>query len=421
MKVLVIGCAKSGLGAAKLAYTLGNEVSLWDSKGYEAFALATQSEIDDLGQRGIEMFLNATTTPSDVDLVVLSPGVPPEIDIIQIYKKQGIEIIGEFEYASRVCKAPIMGITGTNGKTTTTALVGEIFRNYNPKTYVVGNIGTAFSDEVLNIDEDGIVIAELSSFQLEGISQLSCEISAILNISPDHLNRHHTMENYINAKYRIFENQSEKNILIINEEDETLKALQNIDTKNIVTFSSINKVETGTFLEDDELFSNINGELISICNIHELHILGKHNFENALAAIAIAQSYGVPTDIIRDTLLTFKGVEHRIEFVRNINNRKFYNDSKATNVGAAIPAIGAMRGKIRLIGGGMDKGVTFDEWVKLFDGKVETLYLIGETKQLILDTCKKYNFTSVVLCETLEVAIKLAYEQSNEGENILLS
>ncbi|OOO00457.1 MAG: UDP-N-acetylmuramoylalanine--D-glutamate ligase [Epulopiscium sp. Nele67-Bin004] len=412
MTVIVIGCARSGIGAAKLAHTTGNKVVVYDNKPFDKFNEETKQTIKQYEEQGIEFMLGADGFP-DVDKVIVSPGVPLEIPVIKHYQNLGIDVMGEFEFASQFCKAPIIGITGTNGKTTTTTIVGEIFSAVNKNTYVVGNIGRAFSEDVLDIPEDGIVIAELSSFQLETIKYLKCHIAAILNISPDHLNRHHTMENYIAAKCRIFENMSGR--LILNKEDENLQKIVGTTGTAEIFFSSKN--EADGYQKDGALYEHGN----KVCDIDELHILGTHNIENTLAAILIARAADVPTSVIRKVLLNFKGVEHRIEYVDTKNGIKFYNDSKATNVGAAIPALYAINKGIRLIGGGMDKQIEFDEWVQLFDGRVEKLYVIGETTNQITQTCEKYGFTNVQDYTTLEEATLAAYNEANAGDSVLLS
>ncbi|OON91490.1 MAG: hypothetical protein ATN34_05500 [Epulopiscium sp. Nele67-Bin002] len=413
--MLVVGCARSGIGASKLANSLGYKVALYDDKKFEDFSEETKQVLKQLESEGIELLLGTKIFKEDIELVVVSPGVPLEIPVIEYYKSQGIEVIGEFEFASAFCKAPIVGITGTNGKTTTTTMVGEILKSFNPNTYVVGNIGTAFSEEVQSITEDAIVAAELSSFQLETILTLECQVAAILNISPDHLNRHHTMENYIKAKFRIFENGN--GILVLNHDDPELIKLVGKTNRTQILFSSTTKLDKGAYVDDGTLCYDAE----PICEISKLHILGKHNIENTLAAIAITKALGVPSEIIKKVLLEFRGVEHRIEYINTIKGIKFYNDSKATNVGAAIPAIHAMTSPIRLIGGGMDKEVEFDEWVELFNGKVAKVYLIGETTNKIIETCKAHDFHSYGAYKTLDEAIQAAYNEAQEGECVLLS
>ncbi|WP_029487853.1 UDP-N-acetylmuramoyl-L-alanine--D-glutamate ligase [Candidatus Epulonipiscium viviparus] len=422
MKILVIGCAKSGIGAAKLAANAGQNVAIYDDKRFEDFADETKQALIDLENKGVKLFLGKRDSYiDDIEKIIVSPGVPLDIPIIEHYRKENVNIVGEFEFAATFCKAPILGITGTNGKTTTTTLVGEIFKAYNPKTFVVGNIGCAFSEEVQDITADSVVIAELSSFQLETIETLSCQICSILNITPDHLNRHGTMENYMAAKYRIFENGGKNVKVILNKEDAELAKLIGKTGKTELLFSSKESVEKGVYLENGALVDNTLGDNFVICNIDELHILGVHNYENALAAILMARAYGVPREIIRSVLLDFRGVAHRIEYVTTVSDVKFYNDSKATNVGAAVPGLLAMQSKIRLIGGGLDKHIEFDEWVELFEGRVAKLYIIGETTNQIIETCKKHGFHNYEAFETFEEAIKAAYNEAKRGECVLLS
>ncbi len=422
MNILVIGCARSGIGAAKLAIKAGHRVNIYDDKDFNDFSEDVKLMLENLKNLGANLVLGKNNPYiQDIDQIIISPGVPLDIPIVEYYRKGNVKIIGEFEYATSFCKAPIIGITGTNGKTTTTTLLGQIFKEYNSKSCVVGNIGLAFSEEVENTSDDSIVIAELSSFQLETIDKLTCQISAILNISPDHLNRHDTMENYMAAKYRIFENGDSTAKVILNKDDYELNKLIGKTGKTELLFSLKDPIDNGAYLKDGFLVDNTLGDKFNICHIDELNILGEHNYQNTLAAILIARAYGVPREIIRKVLLEFKGVEHRIEYVNTVSGIKFYNDSKATNTGAAIPGLMAMRSKIRLIGGGLDKHVEFDEWVELFDGRVAKIYIIGETTNQIIETCKRHNFYKYEAFNTFEQAIKTAYNEAEEGECVLLS
>ncbi|MGL6174305.1 MAG: UDP-N-acetylmuramoyl-L-alanine--D-glutamate ligase [Cellulosilyticaceae bacterium] len=416
-KVLVIGSARSGLGAARLAGKMGAKVSVYDQKSFENLSAETQQYINELKSEDIRFLLNEEVDSTQFELLIVSPGVPLEIDIIEKAKKTGIEVVGEFEFASRYCKAPIVSITGTNGKTTTTMLVGEIIKKYNEKTYVVGNIGRAFSEDVLEIEEDGVVVAEVSSFQLETVKRFHSHVGALLNITPDHLNRHKTMENYCHAKYQVFKNQTLSDYAILNIKDEYYEEAKGYVPSQIITFSSIGEVDRGAYLKEQKLYHNINGHEVYICHENEIRVF----IENALAAIAITVSFGVPEELITNVLTSFKGVEHRIEYVCTKKGVDIYNDSKATNTDAAIKGILTMKKPIRLLAGGMDKKVSFKDWIKLFEGKVKKVYVIGETKLQIIQEAKEEGYTHIVPCLTFEEAIQKAYEESSQGECILLS
>lgn len=423
-KVLVVGNARSGIGAAKLAFHQGAKVCIYDGKAYEKWNEKMQQTIDAMKEKGIQYALGADPDVADYDLLILSPGVSPEIELVQKAKAAGVKITGEFEFASWYCKAPIVAITGTNGKTTTTTLVGEMMRSYNPETYVVGNIGNAFSEEVEQISENGIVVAEVSSFQLETAETFSPKVGALLNITPDHLNRHGSMENYCAAKYQIFANQSADDFVVLNIRDEYYKEAKSHAKGQIIDFSTTQVPEKGAYLKDGALWENISGHPHEVCKVDELLIKGTHNVENALAAIAIGTAFGLPKEVIRNVLITFKGVEHRTEYVMTKNGVDFFNDSKATNTDAAIAGLvglSSLNKPIRLIAGGMDKKISFTDWVKLFEGRVAKVYIIGETKEIIVNECKKAHYEAYETYETLEDAVTAAYRESHKGECILLS
>ncbi len=423
-KVLVVGNARSGIGAAKLANHHGAYVCIYDAKPYEKWNEEMKLKIEAMRQEGIQYALGENPNVSEFDLLILSPGVSPEIELVQKAKDEGVTITGEFEFASWYCKAPIVAITGTNGKTTTTTLVGEMMRSFNPQTYVVGNIGNAFSEAVLQIPGDGIVVAEVSSFQLETANTFHPRVSALLNITPDHLNRHGTMESYCKAKYQIFANQYPDDFTVLNSKDSYYKEAKSYVKGKLIEFSSTSVPKCGAYLEGDGLYENISGVPQRICTTDELKIKGTHNVENALAAIAIGIAFGVPREVIREVLVQFKGVEHRTEYVITKKGVDFFNDSKATNTDAAIAGLvglSSLNKPIRLLAGGMDKKISFADWVKLFEGRVAKVYIIGETKQQIVDECKAVGYESYETFETLEEAVLTAYKESQSGECILLS
>ena len=321
----------------------------------------------------------------------------------------------------KVIGCPIIGITGTNGKTTTTSLLGEIMKNYAQSSFVVGNIGNPYTSIALQTREDSVIVAEMSSFQLETIQTFRPRVSAILNITPDHLNRHHTMEAYIEAKENIAKNQTEKDTCVLNYEDDVTRAFgENVKSK-VLYFSSQRILEEGIYLENGQIVLAMNGEKTPVCHVDELNILGTHNHENAMAAVGMAAAYGVPVDVIRRTLKEFQGVEHRIEYVAEKNGVVYYNDSKGTNPEAAVKAIEAMTRPTVLIGGGYDKGSEFDLYVKAFKDRVKLLVLIGQTSDKIEATAKKYGFTNIIKAESLKEVVDICAENAKDGDAVLLS
>ena len=285
---------------------------------------------------------------------------------------------------------------------------------------MVGNIGTPYAGVAGDTTEDSIIVAEMSSFQLETIHIFAPRVSAILNITPDHLNRHHTMQAYIDAKKNITGNQTEKDICVLNYEDEVTRKIGEEIRAEVLYFSSRRKLERGICLENGDIIYR-NPEPVKICNVEELQILGTHNHENVMAASAMALAYGVPVEIVRDTVCAFGGVEHRIEFVAEKNGVAYYNDSKGTNPDAAIKGIGAMNRPTVLIGGGYDKDSSYEEWIRSFDGKVKKLVLIGATREKIEETAKRLGFYDTVLADTFEEAVELCVKFAEPGDAVLLS
>ncbi|WP_058485626.1 UDP-N-acetylmuramoyl-L-alanine--D-glutamate ligase [Defluviitalea phaphyphila] len=421
--ILIIGMAKSGVSAAKLCSSLGAKVTIQDIKSKETLMQTMKNEIEILEKLNIKLILGSDVNDiiDDQDLIILSPGVPTDLDFLQKARNNHIPIWSEIELGYVLCPCPIIAITGTNGKTTTTTLVGEIMKKYNTNTYVVGNIGTPFTAKVKKMNKESLVVSEISSFQLETIHNFKPKVSAVLNITPDHLNRHKTYENYIAAKERIFENQDEQDILVLNEDDNICRKMKKKAKAQIFPFSRKKELEQGAFLIKDKIWvkwGKINAE---VCSVRDLQILGDHNIENTLAAVAISVSMKVPFNIIKEVLTNFKGVEHRIEYVDTIDGVKYYNDSKATNVDAAIIGIKAMKSPIILIGGGMDKGADFSDWIDMFFGKVKTLIVIGETSDKIIRTAKEKGFYNIKKASSLKEAVVFAKQLAVSGDCVLLS
>jgi UDP-N-acetylmuramoylalanine--D-glutamate ligase len=333
----------------------------------------------------------------------------------------GVAIWGEIELAYAFEKGKVLAVTGTNGKTTTTSLLGEIMQQAAEHVYVVGNIGNPYTDEVLRTEKDSVTVAEISSFQLETVHSFCPAVSAILNITPDHLNRHHTMENYVKVKQDIAKNQTKEQYCILNADDPYTKDFAKRCGATVVLFSSSQVLDDGFFYQDSCIFKAEGGKARKLMNIHEMKLLGMHNVENVMAAIAMADAFGVEMDKILAVVKQFQAVEHRIEFVATKNGVDYYNDSKGTNPDAAIKGIQAMEKPTYLIGGGYDKNSTYDTWIESFDGKVVKLVLLGQTKEKIAACAKEHGFLDYVFVDTLEEAMAYCSSHAREGEAVLLS
>lgn len=419
-KVLVFGAGKSGIGAADLLNAVGACPVLYDGNA----DLDKESVLHKISGN-YELPIYAGELPKEVqeslDLVVLSPGVPTDLPIVKGFYDQGLPVWGEVELAYQTGKGEVLAITGTNGKTTTTSLVGEIMANYFDDVKVVGNIGIPYTSVAADTTEDTVTVAEISSFQLETTHEFAPEVTAILNITPDHLNRHHTMECYIETKESITKNQTAGDTCVLNYEDEVLRRFGETLQTKVVFFSSKRKLEKGLYLDGEDIFYADGTTDTKVINVNELNILGKHNYENVMAAVGMSVSFGVPMDKIVEVLKRFQAVEHRIEYVTEKRGVKFYNDSKGTNPDAAIQGIRAMNRPTLLIGGGYDKQSEYDEWIESFDGKVKKLVLIGQTKEKIAECAKKHGFEDVILCDTFEEAIDTCYANAVSGDAVLLS
>lgn len=418
-KVLVFGSGISGIGAVKLLEDHGAEVILYDGND-KLDKVAMKEQLGDGVKAEIILGEFPEKLIDTLDIAVLSPGVPTDLPVVNAMRDKKVAVIGEVELAYAFGKGDVLAITGTNGKTTTTTLLGEIMKAYKEHTYVVGNIGNPYTVAARQMEEDAVAVAEMSSFQLESIVTFRPKVSAILNFTPDHLNRHHTMEAYVNAKKNIAKNQTAEDYCILNCEDERTREFgEHIDAQ-VIYFSSRQKLEKGIYLDNGNMIYK-NPEEVLVCNVDELQLLGMHNYENYMAAVAMAAVYGVPMDIIRKVIRAFKGVEHRIEYVTEKNGVVYYNDSKGTNPDAAIKGIQAMNRRTVLLGGGYDKGSEFTEWINAFDGKVKKLILIGATKEKIAADAEKCGFHDYVFADTFEEAVLLAAKTAESGEAVLLS
>lgn len=422
-KCLIIGGGISGIGAAKLLSDFGVDVTL-----YDANEKITPESIAEKLPEGVKARCITGELPREVEeetqALILSPGVPTDIDLVVRMRGRGVQVLGEIELAYLAEKGQVAAITGTNGKTTTTTLVGDIVKNWigEDKTFVVGNIGNPYTMEALKSSKDSITVAEISSFQLETIHTFKPKVSAILNITPDHLNRHHTMEGYIAAKEAVAMNQTKEEICVLNYENEYTRAFGDRCPARVVFFSSARELEEGYFLRGTRIIRKFDGAELDLMDIRkDMNLVGIHNAENVMAAIAIAEGMGAPMKIILDTIKVFKAVEHRIEYVSTKKGVVYYNDSKGTNPDAAIQGIKAMDRPTILIGGGYDKQNTYDEWIESFDGKVKWLVLIGQTREKIAECAKKHGITQIKFADTYQECLELCTALAEPGDAVLLS
>lgn len=419
---IVAGTGKSGISATKLLVNHGVKVYLFDeNKDRDIEAIKEKTGDSELVQ--IELGELGEDALSSSQLMVISPGIPVDVPFTDVVRNAGIPIWSEIELAYHYGKGKIAAITGTNGKTTTTALVGEIVKAHNAKTIVVGNIGIPYTELCDTTDDDSDTVAEISSFQLETVIDFHPNVSAILNLTPDHLNRHYTFENYGNVKFSITKNQTMDDVTVLNYDDEHTRAMgeKAKDHCHVVYFSRLEKPAGGVYVEDGDIILEDGDKKINVLAIKDLKLMGAHNVENVLAAVGISYYMGVPVDVIRDVATSFKAVAHRIEYVDTVDGVAYYNDSKGTNPDAAIKGIQAMVAPTFLIGGGYDKGSEYDEWIEAFDGKVKWLVLIGQTAQKIADCAKRHGFNSIIFEENLQDAVAYCHENAVDGDAVLLS
>lgn len=419
-KILIAGLGLSGKAALYALSSMEANIAVYDSRDIEWDDPRLFKKIE---LSNTTAYLNGAEVPDEkFDYVILSPGISTDIYFVENAKKRGATIIGELELAYELGKGNYVAITGTNGKTTTTTLVGEIFKGTTKKTVVCGNIGTPVIETIDGADDDTVIVTEVSSFQLESINKFKPHVSAILNLTPDHLDRHKTIENYGLIKSRIFANQDENDYLIYNADDEIVSKLVNNAKSKLIPFSRHHQLELGAFVKDDKIvIKNSDGQLIELIGIDELKIPGSHNLENALAAAAITYFGGVDSKIITERLRTFTGVEHRLEIITTKNGVRFVNDSKGTNPDASIKAIDAIGGGIFLIAGGHDKGSDFHDFIDSFNGRVKHLLLIGETAELFKETAIELGFTKIDVCASMADAVRTGYVYAEKGDTVLLS
>ncbi|MEW6448396.1 MAG: UDP-N-acetylmuramoyl-L-alanine--D-glutamate ligase [Bacillota bacterium] len=412
-KVLVVGAGKSGVAAARFLKQKGATVTLADIKPAAELAEATNA--------GIATFFGGYPEPGEYDLLVVSPGVPLTVAPVTQALNLGIEVIGEVELAYRFARAPIVAITGTNGKTTTTALTGEIFKTAGRRTLVAGNIGTPLVAAVENYGPEDIIVAEISSFQLETTHSFHPRVAVVLNVACDHLDRHHTIAEYAASKARIFANQEEEDAAVLNLDDPIVAAMEDSTRASVLFFSRQNSLDTGAFVHADRVVVRQNGVLTEICGAREIGIPGMHNLENALAATAAATFLGVPGSVVGRVLRNFTGVAHRLEFVGEVGGVRYINDSKGTNPDAAIKALESYSEPIVLIAGGRNKGSDFSAFAAKLKEKVRTLIVLGECAAEIAAAAQAAGVKDIIYAKDLRDAVFQARDAAVPGDVVLLS
>lgn len=418
--VLVAGSGKSGIGATDLLKKLNANVTIYDgNEKLQADDILAKLE----NPADVRVVLG--NLPKEViehtDLMILSPGIAIDAPFVNEVRDAGVPIWGEIELAFVAGKGKIVAITGTNGKTTTTALVGEIMSAYYRKVNVVGNIGNPYTTTAFESDDDTVTIAEISSFQLETIHEFHPNVSAVLNITPDHLDRHYTMECYTDCKMSIAKNQTGEEPVILNYEDSILREYAQKLTNKIIWFSSKREVPKGVYLEGENIIYKEDEKKTIITTTKDTTLVGIHNVENIMAAIGISMNMGIPVDVIKEAIIKFRAVPHRIEYVETIDDVIYYNDSKGTNTDASIKAIEAMSRPTILIAGGYDKKVSFDEWADAFGQKIKCLILLGQTAEKIAKTVKEKGFQNIIYADSLKEAVDACAENANPGDAVLLS
>lgn len=416
-KVLVIGLGISGISTIKALHKLGAQISVSDTK--------EENQLTDILQEisyiKFESYFNTEVIDiGSYDFIIKSPGIPPNSKLIQKAIENSVTIITDIELAYSISPTEnLVAITGTNGKTTTTTLVGEIFKKNNLNTYLAGNIGIGILENIIHAKPEDVFVIETSSFQLEHTNQFKPKVSLILNITPDHINWHGSYENYIASKLKIFKNQDYNDYLVLNYDDELLR---NIKAKtNIIWFSTTSILESGIFIDGENIVIKYGNYNLAFMNYKNLLIKGMHNIENVLGSVGISIAMGLNLSLVKEAILDFKGVEHRLEFVSEFNEMKFYNDSKGTNPESTIKAIESFNEPIILIAGGYNKESKFDKLILSFKNKVKALILLGETKEQLKQTACEYNYNIVYIVEDMDQAVTLAYKLGEKGDNILLS
>jgi len=417
--ILVLGAGSSGIGAAWVLAQLHANVVLNDYKPVE-FESSTRKKLDDAGVT-IITGRQDNSLLNGVDRIVISPGIALSIPIVQEAFNRHIEVVSEVELAYDVCKSPILGVTGTNGKTTTTTLLTQVMESTGLPIKVGGNIGDSLSEAAFNMPEGGYLIAELSSYQLETIKSF-CPLGAIvLNVTPDHLARHKTMENYAATKARIFMNQNAENFVVLNDDDPIVAAMKKDVHSKILSISQHHKVECGAYFEGNTCYAVLNGNVISVIDTEQIHIKGAHNIENILSVIALTYALGVDVERIKRTIENFHGVEHRLERVTTIHDVTFYNDSKATNTDSVVKALDAFDKPVILLAGGHDKMTPLEDFMNVVKENTKEVIFMGEAAERFESVATKVGVTNIHRAQSMKEAVELGYKLAEPSDIVLLS
>ena len=428
--ILVAGAGRSGIEATRFLLAIGKTVILYDGDAAKDAGAVKGALLEDgsLSEADLDrLSLCFGDFPeeklSETAYSVISPGISLETPFVSVLEACQVPVISEIELAYRYEKGTVIGVTGTNGKTTTTSLIGAVMQAWRgeDRAFIAGNIGIPYTREVLKSKSDSVSVLELSSFQLETVKTFHPHVSVILNITPDHLNRHHTMETYAEVKERICMNQTKDDYCILNYDDLRLRAFAEECPARVIFFSTREVLSDGYFLQDKALYRSIDGEPVYLLDTDELNLVGRCNYENVLAALAVSEAMCVPKETAFDAVRAFRAVPHRIEFIAEKGGVRYYNDSKGTNPDAAIQGILAMDRPTVLIGGGYDKGSSYEEWVTLFPGRVKKLILIGATREKIAECCERFGFQAYEFADSFEEAFEKAKESAESGDAVLLS
>lgn len=417
--ILVLGAGLSGIGAAKTLGKLGAKVVLNDYKTHQF----DRDTLQELVFNGVEIITGQQDFQllDGQDVVVVSPGISLDIPILVEAKKRNIPIIGEVEVAYHISKAPILGVTGTNGKTTTTTLLAQVLVVAQKDVHVGGNIGKSLSEEALEVNENSILVAELSSYQLESIKDFRAKGAILLNVTPDHLQRHKTMEAYQAAKENIFINQTPTDITVINLDDPLTASMKERIPGRVLYISQLQEVENGAYYKNGVCYAVKHGVKTPIIGVEDIHIPGSHNIENILSVIALTFALGIEGSDIKHAISLFHGVSHRLERVNTIRGVTFYNDSKATNIDSAIKALESFDTPVILIAGGYDKMTELDDFMKVVKEKAKELILIGNAAQRFAEAAVKAQVSHIHRASSMEEAVSLSFDIAKEGDIVLLS
>lgn len=418
--VTVLGLSKrTGVATIKFLLQQGANVIASDTKSQTELA----AELEFLGSEDVTLDLGGHTPELilESDLIVISPGVPVDIPILERARAKGIEVISEVELAYRFGKAQLLAITGTNGKTTTTSLAGEVFNRSEFNSIVGGNIGRTLIRDLPYLNCGDVAIAEISSFQLEGVKQFQPDISLVLNLTPDHIKRHGSFANYVAAKRKLVARQKADDYAVLNYDDPQVREFASATEAEVIFFSQQVSLDRGIFVAEDKIVSNLSGNKEEIIAVDELALQGPHNLENALGVVAMSLLMEVDQEVLATGLRQFSGVEHRIEQVAKVDGVKYINDSKGTNPVAAIKALETFSAPIVLIAGGMDKGSDFTEFAQAAVDKVKAVVLLGETAKQIEAELTKLGFNSIYQVDSIQEAVRQSDELVTTGDIVLLS